>query len=165
MKFLPIASVMLAVAVLVTKLLTDLPAKLPSLIERAFLNEALDCYRARAFRAAIVMTWNLSFDHLVRWIFDDPIRRAQFNTAIPQRYAAKRDFTISKLEDFEDLKESETIEICRTAGLVSKNVIEILRERLKRRNIAAHPSTTVITQPQADDLITDLINNVVLSLN
>jgi hypothetical protein len=36
--------------------------------------------------------------------------------------------------------------------------------KLERRNIAAHPSQVVIVQHQADDLITDLVNNVVLAL-
>jgi hypothetical protein len=39
-----------------------------------------------------------------------------------------------------------------------------LREKLKRRNAAAHPSLVVITQAQADDVVTDLVNNV-LALN
>lgn len=31
------------------------------------------------------------------------------------------------------------------------NVTDILRDKLKRRNMAAHPSRVRITQPQADD--------------
>jgi hypothetical protein len=53
---------------------------------------------------------------------------------------------------------------CRTASLMPKNIIEILREQLKRRNMAAHPSQVIIMQPQADDTITHLVNNVVLAL-
>lgn len=46
-----------------------------------------------------------------------------------------------------------------------QNVVEILESKLKRRNSVAHPSTIVVTQAQADDVITDLVNNVVLTLN
>jgi hypothetical protein len=36
--------------------------------ERLFLTEAISCLRAKAFRATIVMTWNLAYDHLLNWI-------------------------------------------------------------------------------------------------
>src|SRR5947209_5413748 len=43
----------------VSQMLSDLPAKVPNLAEKTFLDEALKCYRVQAFRACIVMTWNL----------------------------------------------------------------------------------------------------------
>ena len=49
--------------------------------------------------------------------------------------------------------------------LPGENVVEILEAKLKRRNTVAHPSTIVVTQAQADDAITDLVNNVVLALS
>ena len=50
--------------VAIKKLLRDLPAKLPTLAERQYLDEALICYENEAFRAAVVMTWNLAYAHL-----------------------------------------------------------------------------------------------------
>jgi len=150
--------------VVVTALLADLPSKIPGLSERAFLSEALDCYKIKAYRAAIVMSWSLAFDHLLRWIVKDQKRLQEFNVAIPKRFPAMKGRSIAAIGDFEELKESEVIEICRTANVLSKNVVEILRDKLKRRNIAAHPSQVTIEQPQADDVITDLVNNVVLAL-
>lgn len=149
----------------VTKLLSDLPAKIPDIAERTFLSEALKCYQVEAFRAAIVMAWNLAFDHMLRWIMADPARLANFNAAIPRRYPKKPAITIATREGFEELKESEVIDVCNNAGLFSGNIGKILREKLDRRNMAAHPSTVVVTQPQADDVITDLVNNVVLALS
>lgn len=148
----------------VTKILSELPSKVSNLTEKTFLTEALNCYRVRAFRATIVMTWNLAFAHLIDWILTDPKRLADFNSTIGSIYPKKKGLTVGRAEDFEDLKESEVIEICRVASILSKNVIEILREKLKRRNLAAHPSNVVITQHQADDVVTDLVNNVVLIL-
>ncbi|HEX6000261.1 MAG TPA: hypothetical protein VFZ16_12855 [Hyphomicrobiaceae bacterium] len=147
----------------VIQLLAELPAKVPDLAERAFLSEAINCYRAQAFRAAIVMAWNLAFDHLLGWVAASASRLAKFNAAIAQRYP-KSKVEIHKRADFEELKEAEVVEVCLTAGLLTKNAVEILREKLKRRNIAAHPSQVVIVQHQADDVITDLVNNVVLAL-
>jgi hypothetical protein len=151
--------------VMVSNLLSDLPAKVPDLAERTFLKEAIDCYRVAAYRAAIVMTWNLAFDHLIAWLVRDVARLNAFNSAIGRRYPKKSSLTITAREDFEELKESETIEVCYTAKLIARNVTEVLREKLKRRNMAAHPSQIVVNQPQADDAITDLVNNVVLALH
>jgi hypothetical protein len=151
--------------VIVTALLSDLPNKIPELSERAFLSEAIDCYKIKAYRAAIVMSWNLAFDHLLHWIAKDQKRLQDFNAAITKRFPAMKGQTISSISDFEEFKESEVIEVCRTANLLTKNVVEILRDKLKRRNIAAHPSQVTVEQPQADDVITDLVNNVVLALS
>lgn len=148
----------------VSSLLADLPSKLPDLAERTFLVEALKCYRVEAYRACVVMTWNLAFDHLLRWTLANPARLSAFNGAIGKRYPKKAGLSVAALEHFEELKESETIEICQTAAIFSKNTADILREKLKRRNIAAHPSQVMISQHQADDVITDLINNILIAL-
>jgi hypothetical protein len=109
------------------------------------------------------MAWNLTFDHLCRWILADVQRLASFNAASATKYP-KKPVKITRFDDFEELKEFDTIEICRTAGLLPKGTADILRDKLKRRNLAAHPSVQIVTQHQADDVITDLINNVVLRL-
>ena len=62
------------------------------------------------------------------------------------------------------MKEFEAIETAYHARLINKNVSEILKEKLKKRNAAAHPSGLIVTQAQADDVITDLVNNIVLKL-
>lgn len=148
----------------VSKLLSDLPAKLPDMAEKSFLTEALNCYRVEAYRACIVMTWNLAFDHLLRWIMNDAQRLADFNAAISKRYPKKAGNAVTDQTHFEEFKESEVIEICNTAGLMSGNVIKILREKLSKRNLAAHPTSVVVVQSQADDVVTDLVNNVLLAL-
>lgn len=149
----------------VSRLLDELPGKVPDLAERNFLTEAIKCYRTGAFRACVIMTWNLAYSHLLHWLLDDPARLAKFNAAIGVRYHKKSAITIGKYDDFtEELKESELIEICSTASLLNANVIRILREKLGKRNTAAHPSAVTIVQSQADDVVTDLVNNVVATL-
>jgi hypothetical protein len=148
----------------VSKLLTDLPDQVPGLAEKAFLQEAMKCYRVEAYRASIIMTWNLAFDHLRGWVLNDAGRLADFNTTIPKKFPKRGNYTVSTVEHFDEFTESEFIEICYTAGVITKNLTEILREKLKRRNAAAHPSLVKVDQPQADDVVTDLVNNVVLAL-
>jgi hypothetical protein len=149
----------------VSKLLSDLVGRVPDLAEKSFLAEATKCYRHEAYRACVVMTWNLAYSHLLQWILNDTQRLADFNTAISRRYSKKTGISVSKYDDFtEELKESEVIEICSTASLLNSNIIRILREKLGKRNSAAHPASVIIVQSQADDVVTDLVNNVVLSL-
>jgi hypothetical protein len=147
----------------VAKALTDLPAQVPDLAEREFLAEALRCYRARAFRAAVIMAWILAYDRLVHWALGDAIRLQSLNAAITSKYP-KKNLTIVKHEDADALKESEFIEAARAANLLDKNTTQILKEKLSRRNMAAHPSRVTINQHQADDMITDLVANVILKL-
>jgi len=150
-----------------SQLLKELPGKLSDEAERFFLSEAIKCYHVRAFRAAIVMVWNLTYDHLLHWILADPARLTAFQSHIAGRVGPKKAaaITITRREDFEDLKESETLDICSTAGLfVSRNTKQILDIQLTKRNLAAHPSLVTIGAPEAEDTISSLIQNVVLVL-
>lgn len=149
----------------VSKLLTDLVGKVPDRAEQTFLAEAIKCYRVEAYRSCIVMTWNLAYSHLIEWILSDAGRLAKFNAAISKRYPKRTNVTVAAYDDFsEEFKESEVIEVCKTAGLLNQNVIRILKEKLGKRNNAAHPASVVVVQSQADDVVTDLVNNVVLAL-
>jgi hypothetical protein len=149
--------------IVVNQLLSDLPAKLPYPEQKEFLDEALNCYRIRAFRASIVMAWNLAYDHLLRWLAGDALRLATFNNGIASKFPKNPD-RITALVDFEKFKEWEILAALRNSGLVPKNIVDILDEKLKRRNAAAHPSRITIDQPLADLVITDLVRNVVLLL-
>lgn len=154
--------------VMADKLLTDLPAKFPDSVERAFLDEALICFRHRAFRAAIVMTWNLAFHHLREYVIKNHL--AEFNgvwqtNSLYSKHPAKgRISKFSTHTDFAELRESEVIEICRTANIISQDINKILREKLDRRNTAAHPSSIAIAPHTAEEFIIDLITNSVLKL-
>lgn len=151
----------------VSKMMKDLIGKVSNQAEKLFLSEAISCYHVKAFRAAIVMAWNLAYDHLLNWILKDAGRLAAFNANIIARIGQKRGngLIIATREDFEELKESEAIDICSSAGLfTSSNTKKILDMQLTKRNMAAHPSLVVMGAPQADDAISSLVNNVVLVL-
>ena len=135
--------------VAITKALVDLPARLPDIAERAFLSEALACYKVRAYRASIVMVWNLAYDHLIRWVMTNDDRLTKLNHQITAQYA-KKAVEIRELEHFEWLKESELIELLFKTRILDKTMVQILKDKLGRRNLAAHPGTLEITQFQAD---------------
>jgi hypothetical protein len=154
------------ITVQVTRLLSDLPDKIPSLVERDFFNEALICYRHGAFRAAIVMSWNLAYDHLCDYVLKNHLAKFnhQWPVRFPKQHAKARVSAIASRDDFGELKESEVLEVCKSAGIISQDLFKIMDQKLGRRNTAAHPNTVTITQLQVEDFVSDLVNNVVLAL-
>jgi hypothetical protein len=147
----------------VSKMLNDLVGKLADEAEKHFLSEAIKCYHVKAARAATIMAWNLTYDHLLRWILADAGRLAAFNASGPV-VMGKKAVTITKREDFEELKEANVLDIGGNAGILSPNTKKVLKIQLDKRNLAAHPSLVEILPAQADDTISSLINNVVLVL-
>ncbi len=154
------------ITVQVTQLLLNLPDQIPDLVERTYLNEALICYRHGAFRAAVVMVWNLAYHHLCDSVLKKRVGdfNARWQVVYPGHHR-KAPKAIKVMDDFaEELKESEVIEVCNSAGIVTKDIHRILVQKLGRRNSAAHPSGVKIEQLQAEEFIDDLIKNVVLKL-
>ena len=112
------------------------------------------------------MTWNLAYDHLCSFVLARHLD--EFNKRWPVRFAKHhRDAKIKAvtvLDEFAELKESQVIAICRSAGLISGDIEKVLERALDRRNSAAHPSGVAIEQLQAEEFIDDLVKNVVLKL-
>jgi hypothetical protein len=150
-----------AITVQVHATLRDLPAKLPDLEEREYLEEALRCLKATAYRAAIVMCWNVAYDHLCDQIVKKHLNA--FNTQLAAQFT-KQKIVVSVREDFYEINEARVIEVSRSAGIVDKNVFAVLDASLKTRNRAAHPSGSTFLQPQAENYILDLLNNAVLKI-
>ncbi len=148
----------------IEKLLSDLLAQVPDLGEREFLAEALKCYKPGAFRAAIVMAWNLAYDHLLNYIWRH--RLAEFNLQWPKRFprqhAQSRVSSIAVRDHFSELKESEVLEICKSAAIISPDVFKVMEEKLGKRNSAAHPTGVILGAPQAENFIHEITNDVVL---
>jgi len=148
----------------VEQVLKELSAKVPNSAERTFLDETLICYRHKAFRAAITMAWNLAYDHLCEYVIRDPARFSAFNVQLPRSYQRARISAITKKDDFSELKESEVIQVCRSANIITNDVYKILNEKLGKRNTYAHPSSVIAFPQTAEEIILDLVNNVVLKL-
>ena len=147
----------------VDALLAGLPGQVSDEAERLFLTEAIKCFQVRAFRATIVMMWNLAYDHFLQWVVDNHV--AAFNTCVAATHTKKQRATIKTKEDFGgNFREFEVIELSKTAGFLHDNVKKILTDKLTKRNMAAHPSLIEFTQFQAEEAISDLVTNVILKL-
>ena len=154
------------ISIAVEKSLAELPARLTDETKRKYLIEALNCYKSQCFRAAILMAWNLAYDHLLNWLLADFVRLVKLNTKLPDKPPFRTGLLVSKREDFEWLSEREVIDICghKDIAIIPDNLKKILIQNLEWRNMAAHPATIEIKQVNTEHAISSLVENVVLRL-
>jgi hypothetical protein len=148
----------------VRQMVKDLVNILPELGEKDIFQEALICLKNDAGRAAIIMVWNIAFYHLCQYILKH--KKAEFNSRIPIRYPRKWNAAdmplVTKYDDFGDeMTEREVIEVANSEGIITGNMHKVYVEKLGKRNSAAHPSSSHVTQVQAEGFIDDLIQNTV----
>jgi hypothetical protein len=147
-----------ATSVKTTQLLNGLLDRVTDPAQKAVLAETLACFKHHAYRAAIVMAWNLAFSEVLDRIFVKHL--VEFNAQLPK--VLPKASLIAKRADFEDLKESKIIEIAKGAGILSGSTAKILTEKLNKRNTAAHPSVVTVLAVTAEEVIADLVENVIL---
>lgn len=143
----------------VSEELANLVPKIKDSQERAFLEEAIRCYRVEAFRGAIVMVWALTIDHLQRYVFSNKLN--DFNVAVAG-HSDKKMSPVIQYDDFSNFKESRLIELMRSANIISGDVRKILDEKLGVRNSAGHPSGITFKGHKTTEFALDLIENVLL---
>ncbi len=137
--------------------LRGLLEKLTNKSEKDFLEEAIKTFEVNAFRASILMVRLTTIDHLYEYILAKKI--GDFIIALKK---VQPKLSIITKDDFSNLKESQFIEICRSANIISNDVRKILDEKLWIRNSFAHPSTIHLPQSKALEFIEDLVNNIIL---
>jgi hypothetical protein len=146
--------------------LRNLPSKITlNDTQRHLLDETTRCVECAAYRAAAVMGWNLAYDYIRRWMWDDTARRAAFNTKLTSR--TDRHGTviyptgITAYGDFYTIKpvlgERDVLELMRDAGLLS-GVYEKLANYLKDRNIFAHANDLVPGMYQTNHYLEQLVD-------
>jgi hypothetical protein len=133
--------------------------------QRHLLDEAVRCVECAAYRAAAVMGWNLAYDYVRRWMWDDSTRRASFNaklTAVTDRRGTLvYPSPLTAYEDFYTVKpvlgERDVLDLMRDAGLLS-GVYEKLAAYLKDRNSFAHANDLVPGMYQTNYYIEQLVD-------
>jgi hypothetical protein len=129
--------------------------------EQSFLDEAVMCYEVSAYRAAIVMTWNLTIHHVYEYVLKHHL--SSFNTELGKVKDKRVKVTaVSSMDDFADIPENKVIEIARAANVINNDVRKILDQKLGTRNSYAHPTTLTLSPIKASEFIQDLISNVVM---
>jgi hypothetical protein len=139
--------------------LRKLASRIASESKRRFLAEAISCLGAEAPRASIVMMWILTMDHLYEHVLQHNL--APFNAALQAKGGKWAKIVIGSKDDFEDLKESEFIELLRSSGAITNDIRKILDEKLGVRNSCAHPSGITVHATKVINFIEDLVDNVI----
>ncbi|HKJ33082.1 MAG TPA: hypothetical protein VKA34_14695 [Balneolales bacterium] len=143
----------------VSTVLRELLEKIKGDQQKSFLEEAINCFEIKSYRAAVMLTWLLAMDILYEFILI-PDNLKKFNTAIHAHGKYKK-LNISIKENFSDIKESDFIELLRVAKLISKDRRKILDEKLGIRNTCAHPNSIIIKEYKAISFIQDLVTNII----
>lgn len=138
--------------------LRGLELKLPEGANKDFLKEAIDCVEIGANRAAIIMVWILTMDHLFSYILKNNL--ADFNIALANDKGVKIN-SITQRDDFSEIKEAKFIELCRAAKIITNDVRKILDQKLGTRNSCAHPSGVNVNRSKVVEFVEDLLDNVV----
>ncbi len=145
-----------------SRILENLISKVSEDAQRRFMAEPIACLKVGARRAAVVMTWLLTVDHLYEFILRHKL--ADFNAALTAMFGAGAKQIATK-DDFGDLKEVQFIQAAKTAKLITNDVRKILEEKLGIRNTCAHPSTVEIHDTKVVNVVEDLVDNVILKFS
>ena len=109
------------------------------------------------------MAWNLTYDHIRRWIFVSKRGRLpKFNAKLSARNKSptvKHD-PIVEYEDFEQHKESLVLDLAYEAKLYPKYINQLLGNGLTDRNHLAHPSSRQANLTSAIGYIENFMLNV-----
>lgn len=142
--------------------LNELPSKMPDPIQSKYVEEILGCIQVKAWRAAIVMTWILTLDHLQRFILFNQLEK--FNEILKENKNYVN-FEVENIGDFEEIKDSDFLRVIRTCSIVTSSQLKILEKRLDERNSYAHPTDLELTDTITMAFIEDLIGNVILKIS
>jgi hypothetical protein len=143
----------------VTTRLREFRPKLKDKHQLEALEDTIRCLEVGANKAAIVMAWNLAYDHIRQWVFrGKKVRLAAFNAVTS---AFKEPFTITVYDDFFDMRERQFLEVAYKAKLFRKHKYEILCSALQTRNHHAHHSQLEAPSMGAAAYVENLFVNVI----
>jgi hypothetical protein len=108
---------------------------------RDYLAEAVTCYERGLYRAAILMVWAATVEHLYIVASSYPDGIIDLQIANHSRFGKSRTYReIKKKDDFLYLGEANWLQLAEDAGLMNRNARQMLIDRLNLRNRCGHPT-------------------------
>ncbi|QDT23876.1 hypothetical protein [Gimesia chilikensis] len=123
---------------------------------QTFAEEAIVCFEARQFRAAIVLSWVGAVSVLHHHIINN--RLADFNAEATKRNSKWKN--AKTVDDLGIMKEDTFLDILQALSVLGKNVKQELKKALTLRNGCGHPNSLKVAEHKASAHIEDLIINV-----
>lgn len=137
----------------------ELRAHLPKISDpqvRSFVEEAIECFERKLYRAAVVLSWVGAIAVLQDYVYKNHL--LQFNDQL-LRVQPKAKKILGK-DDFCRIKEYDFLQILSAISVFGKNVKQQLEERLNLRNACGHPNSLVIGEYACANHIEILMRNV-----
>jgi hypothetical protein len=126
-------------------------------LTKSFVMEAIHCFEAKQYRAAVVFSWAGAVALLHAYVFSNKL--IEFNTEARRRDSRWR--IARQQDDMGRMKEHDFLDVCEAIGIMGKNVRQILQnECLMLRNACGHPNSAVIAENSVAAHIEKLIKNV-----
>ncbi|GAB4512727.1 MAG: hypothetical protein Tsb0026_16840 [Sulfuricaulis sp.] len=136
--------------------LRSLLSKITNKDTAAFLDEAIRCYEARLYRAAVVLSWvgatSVLYDHVIAHKLSD------FNAEASRRDSKWRN--AKKKDDLARMTEHDFLQVLNAISVIGKSVKEELEGCLKFRNGCGHPNSLQIGEARVSAHIETLMLNV-----
>ncbi|WP_182525952.1 hypothetical protein [Nocardioides dongkuii] len=106
-----------------------------------YLHEAVTAYENGLYRAAILMVWAASIEHLYGVVRARKGGVKAIQAANFSRYGTAKNYReIKKVDDLLYMSESQFLQIGEDAGIFNRNARQVLIERLSLRNRCGHPT-------------------------
>jgi hypothetical protein len=129
---------------------------------RKYLDEAVDCYEAGAYRGATLMVWAATVEHIYATVERHSSGIQLIEAANAARFGNSKSYrAIRKKNDLLYLNDKNFFLLCEDAGVFNKNARRLLDEKLDTRNRCGHPTGYVLGREEAVVFIESLINNII----
>lgn len=126
-------------------------------LTKSFVIEAIECFEAKQYRAAVVFSWAGAVALIHHRVFTT--KQNEFNSEARRRDAKWR--IAKQQDDLGRMKENDFLDVCEAIGILGKNVKQILQnECLMLRNTCGHPNSASIAENSVAAHIEKLIKNV-----
>jgi hypothetical protein len=131
-------------------------------LTKSFVMEAIHCFEAHQFRAAVLFSWAGAVAIIHNFVFRHKL--VDFNTEASRRDAKWRQ--AKQQDDLGRMGEHQFLDVCEVIGVMGKNVKQILQnECLMLRNTCGHPNSASIAENSVAAHIEKLIKNVFSKFN
>lgn len=137
--------------------------KLPNEEAKAFVGEAISCYEAKCYRAAVVLSWvgavsvlhhHVVNHHLQAFNAEMAVRRSKRNP--PEVWKAAKN-----PDDLALVSEGEFLEVLVTISVLGKTVKELLKNQcLLLRNGCGHPNSVQSGEHMVAAHLENLVNHI-----
>ncbi len=126
-------------------------------LTKSFVMEAIGCFEAKQYRAAVVFSWAGAVALLHKHVFSNKL--AEINAEAARRHSNWRN--AKQQDDLGRMKEHDFLDACEAIGIIGKSTKQVLQnECLLLRNGCGHPNSMSIAENSVAAHIEKLIKNV-----